>query len=114
VPDAFVIDPRADARATAAWNPQKMGKATLFNGAHLLAGLNAFEPGQEHAAHVHAATDKLYQVVEGTGQFTVGAESRTLSTGALIFAPADVPHSVRNLGPSRLLILVVIAPPPRK
>ena len=33
----------------AAWRPEQMGKATLFESPRLLVGLNAFEPGQTHA-----------------------------------------------------------------
>ena len=33
------------------YSPQKMGKATIFESPRLLVGLNAFEPGQEHALH---------------------------------------------------------------
>ena len=38
----------------AVYAPGKMGKATLFESPRLLVGLNAFEPGQEHALHAHA------------------------------------------------------------
>lgn len=103
----------ADVAASAVWNPQKMGKATLFAGAQLMAGLNAFEPGQEHASHAHAGVDKLYSVVDGRGEFTVGGATQTLGRGGIVFAPADVAHGVKNVGPGRLLVLIVMAPPPK-
>jgi quercetin dioxygenase-like cupin family protein len=103
----------ADPRPSATWSAAKMGKATVFQGTAMMVGLNAFEPGQEHAAHAHAGTDKLYQVIEGRGEFTVGAAKQTCDRGALVFAPADVSHGVRNAGPGRLLVLVVMAPPPK-
>ena len=53
--------------ARAQFAAEKMGKATLGSGTHLYAGLNCFEPGQEHHAHVHADQDKLYVVLDGTG-----------------------------------------------
>jgi hypothetical protein len=40
-----------------------MGKSTIYESAHLLVGLNAFEPGQSHALHAHAGMDKVYLVV---------------------------------------------------
>ena len=46
--------------------PDKMGKATVAAGDTLFAGLNCFEPGQEHAAHTHAGQDKLYLILEGS------------------------------------------------
>ena len=107
---AFVADPRP----LASWSPQKMGKATVFDGAALMVGLNAFEPGQEHAPHAHAGVDKLYQVVEGAGEFKVGESVQTIGAGGLVFAPAGVSHGVRNRGATRLLVLVVMAPPPKK
>lgn len=102
-----------DVRPQAIYQPSKMGKSTLFNGTAMMVGLNAFEPGQEHAPHAHAGTDKLYQVLEGRGDFTVGEESRSVSSGALVFAPSNVPHGVKNPGPGRLLVLVVMSPPPK-
>ena len=53
----------------APWRPDKMGKATLFESARLLVGLNAFEPGQMHELHSHQGMDKLYYVVDGDGLF---------------------------------------------
>jgi hypothetical protein len=35
----------------AVFNPEKMGKATIFQSDRILVGLNAFEPGQEHRDH---------------------------------------------------------------
>lgn len=102
-----------DVRPLAVWQPAKMGKATLFQGAAMMVGLNAFEPGQEHAPHAHAGVDKLYQVVEGRGEFSVGDESKSVAAGGLVFAPSNVPHGVRNPGPGRLLVLVVMSPPPK-
>jgi len=101
-----------DVRPKAAFQPAKMGKSTLFQGAAMMVGLNAFEPGQAHAPHAHAGVDKLYQVVEGRGEFSVGDVVQSHSAGALVFAPAGIPHGVKNPGPARLLVLVVMSPPP--
>ena len=53
----------------AVFNSEKMAKSTLFRSEHVLVGLNAFEPGQEHALHAHAEMDKIYYVVSGRGLF---------------------------------------------
>jgi quercetin dioxygenase-like cupin family protein len=98
----------------AAFNPARMGKTTLVQGDHLFAGLNSFESGQEHAAHAHAGQDKLYLVISGTGTVQIGAQSEALSPGDAAFAPAGVEHSVRNPGPERLVVMVVLSPPPSK
>jgi mannose-6-phosphate isomerase-like protein (cupin superfamily) len=106
-----MILPRTASRAE--FSSSKMTKLDLCTGAHLFAGLNCFEPGQEHAAHVHAGQDKLYYVLEGAGEAVVGEERSAVTAGDLVLAPAGVSHSMRNPGPARLVVMVVFAPPPR-
>ena len=91
-----------------------MAKTDLARGETLFAGLNCFEPGQQHAAHVHAGQDKLYVVLEGDAEIQVGDEKQLVSTGGGAFAPSGVMHSVRNCGEKRLIVLVVLAPPPAR
>ena len=76
-----VIKPREHAE----WRPDKMGKSTLFESPRVLVGLNAFEPGQSHALHAHAAMDKVYQVVEGEGVFLL--EDRELPMKTFVVSP---------------------------
>jgi quercetin dioxygenase-like cupin family protein len=102
-----------NASAQALFSPGKMGKSTLASGDFIFAGLNAFEPGQEHAPHAHAGQDKLYVVLEGSGEVRIGEATETLSAGDVAFAPSGVMHSVRNTGAGRLVILAVLSPPPK-
>lgn len=104
-----VIAPSAHAE----WRADKMGKATLFESARLLVGLNAFEPGQAHALHAHAGMDKVYHVLEGAGQFLLDGRELPMRAGDLLVAPEGVPHGVRNNGSQRLLVLAILAPGPR-
>ena len=90
-----------------------MGKSTLFESPRLLVGLNAFEPGQEHALHAHAGQDKVYQVVEGEGLFLLGDGDLPMRAGDLLVAPEGVAHGIRNTSPGRLLVLAILAPGPR-
>ena len=96
----------------AEWRADKMGKSTLFQSAHLLVGLNAFEPGQAHALHAHSGLDKMYQVVEGEGVFLLDGRELAMKAGDLLVAPEGVAHGVRNTGRGRLLVLAVLAPAP--
>ncbi len=96
----------------AEWRADKMGKATLFQSPRLLVGLNAFEPGQEHALHAHAGMDKVYQVLEGDGVFLLKDRELPMTAGQLLVAPEGVPHGVRNTGKGRLLVLLILAPAP--
>lgn len=102
-----------NAVASSHFSPQKMAKTTLFSGNRLFAGLNCFEPGQEHALHSHAGQDKLYVVLSGTAVVTVGDQEETLEPGGVAFAADGVPHAIRNPGPERLVVMAVLAPPPK-
>lgn len=103
---------KIDPRTLAEYRPEKMGKCTIFRSDRLLVGLNAFEPGQEHALHAHAGMDKLYTVVEGRGLFLLEGEEIAMAAGDLLVAPEDVPHGIRNDSDARLLVLAVLAPAP--
>jgi quercetin dioxygenase-like cupin family protein len=92
--------------------PDKMGKSTLVQGNFLFAGLNSFEPGQEHAPHAHEGQDKLYLVLEGEGVVRVDDQAEVLTAGDAAFAPAGAVHSIHNSGTERLVVMAVLSPPP--
>jgi quercetin dioxygenase-like cupin family protein len=92
----------------------KMGKSTIFESARVLVGLNAFEPGQEHALHAHAGQDKIYQVIEGNGVFLLDGRELAMTAGDLLIAPEGIAHGVRNTGDRRLLVLAILAPAPHQ
>ena len=97
----------------ATYNPEKMGKSTLFESPRMLVGLNAFEPGQEHKLHAHAGMDKVYQVLEGDGLLLRDDREDEIQTGMTVVVPDGVPHGIRNTGSKRLLILAILAPGPK-
>jgi len=96
----------------AEWRSDKMGKATLYESARLLVGLNGFEPGQSHTLHAHVGMDKLYYVLDGEGVFQLEGRELPMQAGDLLVAPDSVPHGVRNTGQRRLLVLAALAPAP--
>jgi quercetin dioxygenase-like cupin family protein len=98
----------------ARFSPEKMSKVDLARGEALFAGLNCFEPGQEHSLHSHAGQDKLYVVLEGEAEIRVGSEQYLTIAGGAAFAASAVPHSIRNVGQGRLIVLAVLAPLPGK
>jgi mannose-6-phosphate isomerase-like protein (cupin superfamily) len=93
--------------------PEKMGKCTVAQGDFLFAGLNCFEPGQEHPPHAHEGQDKLYFILEGSGMVHIGEQSELLSAGDAALAPSGIMHSIRNPGPERLVVMAILAPPPK-
>ena len=105
-PEAFRPETLAE------FSAEKMGKSTVFRSNHLLVGLNAFEPGQEHALHAHGGQDKVYHTLEGEGLFLLAGREIDMEAGSMLIAPAGVPHGIRNSSDERLIVLVVMAPAP--
>jgi len=98
--------------AHAVWSSEKMGKATIFRSERIMVGLNAFEPGQEHALHAHEGMDKVYHVLQGSGLFLLDNEQVAMEPGVMLVAPEGVPHGIRNDGSDRLLVLAILSPAP--
>jgi mannose-6-phosphate isomerase-like protein (cupin superfamily) len=94
----------------ALYRADRMGKSSLFESQRLRVGLNAFEPGQEHALHAHAGMDKVYLVLEGEGAFLLEGRTLPVEAGRMLVAPEGIPHGIRNTGRGRLLVLAVLAP----
>lgn len=90
---------------------EKFYKATLWQGEHVMVGLNCLEAGQTQKLHAHQGADKFYFVLQGHGKFTVGDEEREAGAGTLVVAPAGIPHCVTNATGERLSLLITIAPP---
>jgi mannose-6-phosphate isomerase-like protein (cupin superfamily) len=91
-------------------NAEKFYKATLWQGEHVMIGLNCLEPTQVQPVHAHIGADKFYFVLTGRGSFRVGDDEKTVESGTVVVAPAGVPHGVTNTGAERLSLLVAIAP----
>jgi len=75
-----------------------------------MVGMNCLEPHQVQKIHAREGADKFYFVLEGRALFTVGDVEREAEAGALVIAPSSVPHGVKNVGDSRLSLLIAIAP----
>ena len=73
----------------ATFNPEKMGKSTIFQSEHILVGLNAFEPGQAHQLHTHEGMDKVYHVLKGQGLFILEDREIEMEAGLMLVAPDD-------------------------
>jgi len=96
----------------ATFNPEKMGKSTIFQSKHILVGLNAFEPGQMHQLHTHEGMDKVYHVLKGRGLFILEDREIEMEAGLMLVAPDGVPHGIRNNSKDQLIVLAILAPGP--
>ena len=94
----------------AASQAEKFYKTTLWQGQHLMLGLNCLEPGQAQPLHAHAGADKFYFVLEGRATFSIGEDEKELGSGMLAVAPAGISHGVKNISNERVSLLVSIAP----
>ena len=66
----------------------------------------AFDAGQELTEHT-AAVPAVVQVLRGRLHLTLGAEEVTAVPGSWIRMPAKLPHSVRALEPSVMLLTML-------
>lgn len=78
-------------------------------GDRLNLSLVRMEPGAEAAVHEHDE-EQLGIVLEGSCEFTLGDEARTLRTGDVYVAPPFVPHGAMA-GPEGCRILDAFSPP---
>ena len=101
-----------DPAALATFASDKMAKVDLARGEHIFLGLNCLEPGQSQKVHAHAGADKFYLVVSGKARITVGAETREVGPGALVWCPADLPHGIET-AVERTVLVVGMAPGPK-
>jgi quercetin dioxygenase-like cupin family protein len=99
-------------REHARFSADRMAKIALGATARVHLDLYALESGQAQKVHTHDDQDKVYVVLEGRGQFTVGDAEETLEPGEAIVAAAGVAHGVLNDSGARLLLLVLVSPPP--
>jgi mannose-6-phosphate isomerase-like protein (cupin superfamily) len=96
----------------AEFSVEKMKKNAIFDSPHLFYDAYCLLPGQSQKVHAHEGSDKVYYVLRGTGNFTVGEEERDLGEGHAVIARAGESHGVRNETQEDLIVLVTMAPRP--
>jgi mannose-6-phosphate isomerase-like protein (cupin superfamily) len=66
--------------------------------------------GAAVARHYHAETEEIYYILRGTGQMTVGQETRNVAAGDAIFIPCGEAHTLENTGREPMTILLICGP----
>jgi mannose-6-phosphate isomerase-like protein (cupin superfamily) len=97
----------------AVFSPQKLSKVALCESERLLFDLYCLEPEQAQKVHAHEGIDKVYVVLSGCPIVQLGDEERSLSPGQAAYAPAGLPHGVRNQSSERATLLVFQARQPK-
>jgi quercetin dioxygenase-like cupin family protein len=102
---------RFDAEAQR-FSSDRMQKVGLFSGEDFFLDLYCLEPGQAQKPHAHAGSAKVYLVLEGAGQVTLGEDEVALGAGEAVMAHPGEIHGLRNDSTDRLVVMTLMAPPP--
>jgi mannose-6-phosphate isomerase-like protein (cupin superfamily) len=95
-----------DAAAAAQFSNEKLRKVALCESPRLLCDVYCLLPGQAQKTHAHDDIDKIYVVLGGRPTLVLGGEERALGPSQGAYAPAGVPHGVRNDGEAPATLLV--------
>ncbi|MGE5197983.1 MAG: cupin domain-containing protein [Deltaproteobacteria bacterium] len=94
------------------FNPDKFLKKSPLDTDKIVFNTFFFEPRQILPFHKHPATDELFYIVEGVGEFTVGNENAIVGPTSSVYGPADVFHGLVNSGDKEMVVISVQAPKP--
>ena len=83
----------------------------VITGEHQQVVVMAIPPGGEIGEEVHPATDQLLLIVEGVADARIGSQTTLLGANDLLFVRAGTRHNVVSIGPGRLRLISVYAPP---
>lgn len=67
-------------------------------------------PGHTVPAHHHEVLEEIYYILEGTGEMTVGGETRPVAAGDAIFIPTGNIHTLTNTGATTMRLLLICGP----
>jgi len=94
------------------FNADKFFKKVPLNTDKLVFNTFYFKSRQLLPFHKHPATDELFYIVDGVGQFTVGNESIIVGPTSSVYGPANVFHGLVNSGDKDMVVISVQAPKP--
>ena len=79
---------------------------TLVEGAGGTVTLFSFDKGQSLSKH-SAPFDAVVAVAEGELELVIGDKTVVLGAGKLVVMPADVPHALKALLPTKMLLTML-------
>ena len=94
------------------FSDDKMQKLPVFESPRYFCDLYCLKPGQDQRVHSHADSDKIYFVLQGSGQFHIAGEERELTKGETVIARPGQDHGVKNSSADELVLLVFMTPRP--
>ena len=96
------------------FSSEKLQKHSVFQTPRFFLDVYCLKVGQSPAAHVHADSDKVYVVLEGSCRFTIDGQAEVHGAGAAVLAAAGASHWIENVGAGDARVLVLMTPPPKK
>jgi mannose-6-phosphate isomerase-like protein (cupin superfamily) len=75
-----------------------------------MAGITVFEPGESSSYHVHADSEEINLVLEGSGLLVSEGEEAEFTAGQAMWVPKGVHHQHRNTGGTTLKLFWVYSP----
>jgi mannose-6-phosphate isomerase-like protein (cupin superfamily) len=79
--------------------------ATEATGGAISVLLGWHKPGEGPPDHCHFDRDEMFFIVEGTYEVTVGDQTATIGSGAIVFIPRNVVHRFKNSGDTTACML---------
>lgn len=86
-------------------------RRVVATGDHEQVVVMTLAPGEDIGSEVHASTDQVFVLVEGTGVAVLGEEMRSFDDGDLVFVRAGTRHNIINRGDKPLRLITIYAPP---
>ena len=72
-------------------------------------GYVEIKPGGSVPLHAHA-NEEAYTITKGSGQITVGDETRPIEAVSTVHIPPNLPHSLVNTGDDEMIMMFVYSP----
>lgn len=82
---------------------------TIHQDDNLKAVVFAFDSGQELSEHT-ASVPAILQFLDGQAEVTLGDEHMTSEAGTFVHMPAKLPHSIKAIEPTKMLLLMLKRP----
>lgn len=67
-------------------------------------------PGHSVTPHHHEVLEEIYYILTGTGEMTVGDETRAVGAGDAVYIPTGQRHTLTNTGAEPMRIVLVCGP----
>ena len=100
--EAFITKDGSEIRELLAYRNSNIRKQSLAEA--------RLKPGARTAPHYHPKTEEIYYILRGSGEMTIGQQSRHVGPGDAIAIPPGEVHTILNSGAELLVFLCCCAP----